>query len=99
MCTLILFVRSIVCVCACMHACVHACGCAGVCTCVRVCVRACVRVCVRACVRVKRGIVTGRKQPMRAVRRRPGSSIMAVNSISLAIYSMVQFQHKYYGSA
>ena len=49
----------------------------------------------------KKGIVTGQKPATesRVVYVRPGSSIVVVNSIRLAICSVVQFQHKAYASA
>ena len=60
----------------------------------------CACVCVRARVRLlKKGIkevILAKKQPVRAMWcKRPGPSIVVVNSIRLAICSMVQFQHKY----
>ena len=49
--------------------------------------------------KVEKELSPAQYQPLRAVWCRPGSSIVVGNSISLAICSMVQFQHKCCASA
>ena len=70
--------------------------CARACVCARVCVCACV------CVKWKRNkeeLSLAKNNHYESRGARPGSSTVVVNSIGLAICSVVQFWHKYYASA